>query len=254
MTGTKIFETPTDDGSKIRTVIDFSPPEDGKIEKRVTKYKLYKSKTKISKAVIARREWTKFGDAAKKGAQEGTTTVGDLVPIETTARKQKDREEESKRAAMEDKVGKAEPWIRAAQRLGAASWDEITGPRGDAGSDAAASSSGNVFVPRSIRTGARKPGEAGGPHERDDSCTIRITNLSEDTREDDLKELCRRFGAISRTFIAKDKITNISRGFAFVTFVYREDAARAIEGLQGYGYDHLILNVEWARPSTAKPY
>ncbi|KAK3745767.1 hypothetical protein RRG08_065686 [Elysia crispata] len=27
----------------------------------------------------------------------------------------------------------------------------------------------------------------------------------------------------------------------------REDAARAIQRVSGYGYDHLILNVEWAK-------
>jgi len=48
-----------------------------------------------------------------------------------------------------------------------------------------------------------------------------VTNLSEDTREDDLRELCRRFGPIQRVFLAKDRHSGLSRGFAFVTFVYR---------------------------------
>ena len=37
------------------------------------------------------------------------------------------------------------------------------------------------------------------------------------------------------------------QGFAFINFVHREDAARAIQSVQGFGYDHLILNVEWAK-------
>ncbi len=37
------------------------------------------------------------------------------------------------------------------------------------------------------------------------------------------------------------------QGFAFINFTYREDAARAIQSVQGFGYDHLILNVEWAK-------
>ncbi|XP_023773952.1 eukaryotic translation initiation factor 3 subunit G, partial [Cyanistes caeruleus] len=40
------------------------------------------------------------------------------------------------------------------------------------------------------------------------------------------------------------------QGFAFISFHRREDAARAIAGVSGFGYDHLILNVEWAKPST----
>nr|XP_009684363.1 PREDICTED: eukaryotic translation initiation factor 3 subunit G [Struthio camelus australis] len=89
--------------------------------------------------------------------------------------------------------------------------------------------------------------EPAGP---DDNATIRVTNLSEDTRETDLQELFRPFGSISRIYLAKDKTTGQSKGFAFISFHRREDAARAIAGVSGFGYDHLILNVEWAKPST----
>lgn len=110
----------------------------------------------------------------------------------------------------------------------------------------------------------------------DDNATIRVTNLSEDTRETDLQELFRPFGSISRIYLAKDKTTGQSKvgqwpwgrggvlspsgalsivpdphslpqGFAFISFHRREDAARAIAGVSGFGYDHLILNVEWAK-------
>lgn len=39
----------------------------------------------------------------------------------------------------------------------------------------------------------------------------------------------------------------VLQGFAFISFHRREDAARAIAGVSGFGYDHLILNVEWAK-------
>ncbi|KAK3750228.1 hypothetical protein QZH41_015578 [Actinostola sp. cb2023] len=83
--------------------------------------------------------------------------------------------------------------------------------------------------------------------QRDETATIRVTNLSVETYESDLQNLFRPFGPVSRIFLAKDKITNESKGFAFINFVHREDAARAIKTLQGFGYDHLILNVEWAK-------
>jgi translation initiation factor 3 subunit G len=85
-----------------------------------------------------------------------------------------------------------------------------------------------------------------------DQNTIRVTNISEDTTEADLQELFQPFGRISRVYLAKDKETMQSRGFAFVSFVHREDAARAMDKLQGHGYDHLILKLEWARPSAPK--
>ena len=32
----------------------------------------------------------------------------------------------------------------------------------------------------------------------------------------------------------------------------REDASRAISNLDGYGYDNLILRVEWAQPRAER--
>lgn len=78
-----------------------------------------------------------------------------------------------------------------------------------------------------------------------------MTNLSEDTRESDLSELFRPFGPISRIYLAKDKHSGLSKGFAFINFMHREDAARALEKLHGHGYDHLILHLEWAKYALA---
>jgi len=116
--------------------------------------------------------------------------------------------------------------------------------------DAAMSSGTDKYVP----PGARKFGNSAGDSidkRRDDTATIRVTNLSEDTKEQDLSELFKSFGPISRIYLAKDKITGLSKGFAFINFVYKEDAGRAIEKLSGkFGYDHLILHLEWAKPSN----
>ena len=38
------------------------------------------------------------------------------------------------------------------------------------------------------------------------------------------------------------------RGFAYIAFVRHQDAEDALNGLQGHGYDHLILKLEWAKP------
>ncbi len=99
------------------------------------------------------------------------------------------------------------------------------------------------------------PGPQGGPgggREDDKFPTIRVTNVSEDTSDDDLKQLFGRFGMLHRVFLAKDKERNTSRGFAFVSFLNKNDAQRAMDELQGYGYDHLILRLEWANPPTQR--
>jgi len=215
--------------------------------------KFIPKKTKSNKRVQERRKWAKFGDSRVN--EEGVTILGELVTIETAARKKKTREEEALKASEAAEEGKAETWKSRAQRLGAASWEDITrrSDKGEPGPEAPADvPSDNVYVPRSLRGNAGAGGGPGAPSHRDDQSTVRVTNLSEDTREEDLRELFRRFGPIQRIYLAKDRSSGLSRGFAFVTFVYKEDAAKAIESLSGYGYDHLILNVEWAKPS--KPF
>jgi len=116
------------------------------------------------------------------------------------------------------------------------------------------------YVPPSLRgkdkaPGGDRPGGGGGGESmpsnrsRDEAATVRVSNLPEDIRESDLQELFRSFGGIARIYLAKDKVTHTPKGFAFINFHKREDAAKAIAGVSGYGYDHLILNVEWAKPS-----
>ena len=79
-----------------------------------------------------------------------------------------------------------------------------------------------------------------------------LANLSEDATENDVQELCRNFGSVRRVYIATDKRTGLPRGFAFVDFHNKTDALKAIETLNGYGYDNLILSVSMAEPSKPR--
>lgn len=114
---------------------------------------------------------------------------------------------------------------------------------------------GGKYVPPSQRAGATTSSGSGsgfgnnGEEDRDHA-TLRVTNISSDTRDSDLQELFRPFGPIARIYLAKDRETFESRGFAFISFHMREDAERAKAALDGHGYDHLILKLEWAKPST----
>ena len=70
------------------------------------------------------------------------------------------------------------------------------------------------YIPPSQR-GDKKPGERGESFgsrmQQDDQATVRVTNLSEETQESDLRELFSHFGQIKRVFLAKDKITQQSK-------------------------------------------
>jgi hypothetical protein len=93
--------------------------------------------------------------------------------------------------------------------------------------------------------------EGGGAQEEEkQQATLRVTNVSTDATRDDMHELFRRFGPIARVSVPQDRVTGEGRGFAFIDFYNHDDAARAIEKLHGTGFDSLILNVDWARPSA----
>lgn len=59
-----------------------------------------------------------------------------------------------------------------------------------------------------------------------------------------------RYGHVTRVFLAKDRDTGRAKGFAFVSYADRGDAARACEKMDGFGFGHLILKVEFAKKNT----
>lgn len=65
--------------------------------------------------------------------------------------------------------------------------------------------------------------------------------------EQELRDLFERFGRVTRVFLAKDRDTGRAKGFAFISFVDRAEASRACDKMDGFGYRHLILRVEFAK-------
>ncbi|AQK51052.1 RNA-binding (RRM/RBD/RNP motifs) family protein [Zea mays] len=59
-----------------------------------------------------------------------------------------------------------------------------------------------------------------------------IGGLPRDITEEDLRELCEPLGEIYEVRLTKDKDTKENKGFAFVTFMDKEAAQRAIEDVQ----------------------
>ena len=124
-------------------------------------------------------------------------------------------------------------------------------PAIDAGvaAPAGSSSTGGKYVPPSMRGAGRGAGESMGRPggSRDDLPTLRVTNISEDTQENDLRELFGGFGRVARVYVGRDRETGAGKGFAFVSFEDRANAQKAIDKVHGKGYDNLILSVQWSR-------
>jgi len=110
---------------------------------------------------------------------------------------------------------------------------------------AAAAQPGSKYVPPSRRAG----GGAGESmnRSRDDLPTLRVTNVSEDATDEDLRELFSKFGKVFRVYIGRDRETGVGKGYAFVSFEDRAIAEKAMRKVHGMGYDNLILNVQWSR-------
>lgn len=126
--------------------------------------------------------------------------------------------------------------------------DDDTVPPPDAASGAGPT--GSKYIPPSLRAGARGTGETmrgPGGGNRDDLPTLRVTNISEDTQENDLRDLFGHFGRVARVYVGRDRDTGAGKGFAFVSFEDRAVAQKAMEKVNGKGYDNLILSVQWSR-------
>jgi len=257
----------------IKKLIEYKINEEGK---KVKITKVYQLQThKVSKSIAKRKAWSKFGLAVKDnphGPDSSTTYVGDDVYLVFTTNKEDleeaDKEDPLKKlkgsSIVKCRVCKGDHWTtkcpykESLQPLKDIEEKEKAKDNVDAAPPMADLSKpgGKAYVPPSLRGGAgaagteRRGETMNSRRQTDEAATLRVTNLSEDACESDLQDLFRPFGPIARVYLAKDKITNQSKGFAFVSYIKREDAARAIKSLQGYGYDHLILNVEWAKPSN----
>lgn len=110
--------------------------------------------------------------------------------------------------------------------------------------------SANKYVPPSMREGGNaKRGDSLSARGHD-ALAIRISNLSPNTSDHDLEELVKPFGSIAKLYLAKEKTSGQCRGFAYIHFKSKQDAHAAIKALNGYGYDHLILKVDWSKPNT----
>ena len=78
-----------------------------------------------------------------------------------------------------------------------------------------------------------------------------VGNMSFQTTENELSELFKPFGQVTRIHMAMDRETGRARGFAFVEMPNDEEAAKAIAGLDGKPLGGRNLKVNEARPKEA---
>jgi cold-inducible RNA-binding protein len=77
---------------------------------------------------------------------------------------------------------------------------------------------------------------------------IYVGNLSRQTGADELRKAFEAYGQVESAHVVKDKLSGESRGFGFVEMPSREDAAAAIENLNGAEVMGSPIKVSEARP------
>ncbi|MEX1202354.1 MAG: RNA-binding protein [Ferruginibacter sp.] len=82
---------------------------------------------------------------------------------------------------------------------------------------------------------------------------IYVSNLGFSVQDADLQELFSGYGTVTSAKVITDRMTNQSRGFAFVEMPNDSEATAAIEALNGSDKDGRSMNVAEARPKTDRP-
>ncbi|KAJ9635981.1 translation initiation factor eIF3 subunit g [Coniosporium tulheliwenetii] len=212
------------------TIISYKIREDGKRVKTTQRIKRTVIKRTVNPRVAERKTWPKFG-AEKENPQARNPTqpaTEDKSEVEKKKANLKD-------AKIKCRICSGDHWTTKCP------FKDTMAPEGEPGAGDLADDS-----PEPAATGEKM----GGKYERDDLATLRVTNVSEFAEENDLRDMFSRFGHVTRVFLAKDRDTGRAKGFAFVSFADRTDAAKACEKMDGYGFGHLILRVEFAKKAT----
>jgi len=269
--------------TKITT--EYTTDENDKKIKIIRTYKI--EKKLVSKNIALRKKLDKFGKSRDHGPGPNTATTvvsAEEIQMNFIAGKEENEKEQGEKSALDKwkeesgktgggvvkcRICKEDHWTTncpykdtlgplretLSGATGEGKEEEKAGENKPAGAGGAAPGGGGAggkYVPPNIRDGARV-GQSmpDGRKRTEDTAAIRVSNLSENVVEGDLQDLFKHFGTIARIYLAKDKQTNQCKGFAFINYYKKEDAAKAIDAINGYGYDHLILNVEWAKPPSS---
>ncbi len=80
------------------------------------------------------------------------------------------------------------------------------------------------------------------------STKLYVGNLSFQTTSEDLQELFAQAGTVESASVVEDRMTGRSRGFAFVEMATPEEAASAIEQMNGREVGGRALKVNEAKP------
>lgn len=269
-----------DDGTK--TIITFKI-DNGKKIKITQKIKEIKVTEKVHPLIAERRNWIKYGKdkGSSIGPNHSTTQLGENINLnlirnwkqvqeEKLAKKRNDNNNSNKNSSINCRICGNDhltmhcPFKSIMNDIAmlennpdSSTLNNMDSSKKDLDSNITDSNNSSndpnssKYVPPSKRAGAKDPSSDAfrDSREREESRTLKITQLNENADEMTLKnELLFPFQPIERVVVVRNKDTGRSRGLAFVTFSSDEIADRALQLLNGRGFMNLILNVERSKP------
>lgn len=253
--------TENPDGTK--TIVSYKKNGQGNTVRVTQKIKLVTAQEKVNPHVAERKSWVKYGleKGSPQGPSQKTTSLSEDISFKLGLKVIKQEEKEPVKEAvgggsLKCRICKGDHFTSKCPMKDLVAPENGPAPGAAAATTTAAAAvgpgGGSSYVPPHLRgkTGAPgAPGAAGargGFGERDDSTTLRVSNLNEDVIEEDLRDLFGSYGTITRCNIVKDRDTGRSRGFGFVTFMDISSAEMAKEKLNRTGLDNLIIVVEFS--------
>ncbi len=234
------------DEQDIKTITTYRRNEKGQVEKVVRKVKIVTQYRRVQQAVLERRErMSKFGAAASTTNTENVTYPSyEEIKIEKPGQEQQDTLQKLAASANSAVV---------CRRCGGAHWTlscplkDVRGIGEGAGGGGLGGGSGgaaDAANPGGLQSGATgkyvnprlRNGALGGDSStvamsEEELTQLRVLNLTDDVEDDALRALFQPFGHIEKIFIARDKVTLRSRGFAFVRYSRHDQASKAKEAL-----------------------
>ena len=202
----------------------------------ITTYHVSKVTRKVPLRVLSRMNLPRFGDA-KLGEENVTLHSTDVVYFEhpTDQLYANDIPAKTLTKFIHDHSlveHHTDSLSHTSHDTASPSLDDFTSPPPAVKSD--------KYIPPSIRFASAIDSS------KNSETTLRVSNLTKSATEDDLRVLFESFGSIHRVSLPRSALKE-SRGFAYIQFNFREDAEKALASLQGHGYDHLIMQLDWAK-------
>ena len=171
-----------------------------------------------------RQQWSSFGAAAKKNSDGGgdfsvTMRSGEEVFIESPFKK-------------EHKVDVAEVFKYVPPSL----------CPGNPGTDATSTNGSTETITPPASTLSEDE-----TNHKANTCLF-VKNISQDTRESDVRHLFSHYGRVTHVHVPTwDDAPDVGKGHAYVTFYARQEAQSALDNLDGYGFHHMVIRVEFSR-------